>query len=51
LLVGTGKDKGFQAIGALLPILHEGAVGQIASALLFLALAAVLARQAQKRIM
>jgi putative OPT family oligopeptide transporter len=51
LLVGTGKDKAFQAVGTLLPILHQGAIGQIASALLFFALAVVLARQAQKRVM
>jgi len=51
VLVGTGKDKAFQAVGSLLPVLHEGATGQIASALLFLGLAVVLARQAQKKIM
>src|SRR5438445_2602587 len=51
VLVGTGKDKAFQAVGNLLPVLHEGAAGQIASALLFLGLAVVLARQTQKKIM
>ena len=51
VLVGTGKDQAFQTVGALLPFLHDGVVGQIASALLFLGLAAILARQAQKKIM
>src|SRR5438067_6846133 len=51
VLVGTGKDKAFQAVGTLLTVLHEGVTGQIASALLFLGLAVVLARQAQKKIM
>ena len=50
VLVGTGHIAGPQAIGNLLPFLHEGIAGQIASALLFLALAILLARQGQKKI-
>jgi putative OPT family oligopeptide transporter len=51
VLVGTGYISGPQAIGNLVPFLHEGTIGYIASALLFLALAAVLARNAQKKVM
>ena len=40
-----------QAIGNLFPFLHEGTSGYIASALLFIALAVVLARSAQKKVM
>src|SRR5205823_9168514 len=39
VLVGTGKDKAFQTVGNMLPILHDGAAGQIASVLLFAGLA------------
>ena len=35
----------------MLPFLHEGTSGYIASALLFLALAVVLSRAAQKKVM
>jgi len=51
VLVGTGKDKAFQTVGSVLPLLHDGITGQIASALLFLGLAVLLARQAQKKVM
>src|SRR5262245_43781877 len=51
VLVGTGNIAGPQSIGALLPFLHEGTSGYIASALLFIALGAILARQAQKKVM
>jgi hypothetical protein len=51
VLVGTGHIAGPQSIGNLVPFLHDGATGYIASALLFLALAAVLARNAQKKVM
>jgi hypothetical protein len=51
VLVGTGNIAMPQAIGNLVPFLHEGTAGYIASALLFLALAAVLARSAQKKVM
>ena len=48
VLVGTGKIAVPQVIGNMLPFLHEGTSGYIASALLFIALAVVLARAAQK---
>jgi putative OPT family oligopeptide transporter len=51
VLVGTGKIGIPEAIGNALPFLHEGTSGYIASALLFLALAAVLSRAAQKKVM
>ena len=50
VLVGTGNINAPQALGALLPFLHTGLSGQIASALLFLALAIILARQAQQKV-
>jgi hypothetical protein len=40
-----------QAIGNALPFLHDGTSGYIASAILFFALAVVLARAAQKKVM
>ena len=40
-----------QAVGNWLPFLHEGTTGYIAGALLFLALATILARNAQKKVM
>jgi putative OPT family oligopeptide transporter len=51
ILVGTGNIAGPQSIGAMLPFLHDGTSGYIASALLFVALGAILARQAQKNVM
>jgi putative OPT family oligopeptide transporter len=51
VLVGTGNIALPQTLGNLVPFLHDGVSGQIASALLFFALAVVLARQAQKKIM
>ncbi len=51
ILVGTKKIAGPQAIGNFLPFLHDGVSGWIAGAILFFGLAAVLARQAQKRVM
>jgi putative OPT family oligopeptide transporter len=51
ILVGTGNIAGPQAIGNMLPFLHEGTSGYIASMLLFAALAVILARQAQKKVM
>jgi putative OPT family oligopeptide transporter len=51
VLVGTNTIDPFQKVGNLLPALHgAGAVGQIAGALLFLALAMVTARAAQKKL-
>ncbi len=51
VLVGTGNIAGPQSIGNLVPFLHEGRSGYIAGVLLFLALAGILARQAQKKVM
>jgi putative OPT family oligopeptide transporter len=51
ILVGTGNIAGPQSIGAMLPFLHDGMSGYIASALLFVALGVILARQAQKNVM
>jgi putative OPT family oligopeptide transporter len=51
ILVGTGNIAGPQSIGAMLPFLHDGTSGYIASALLFVALGVILARQAQKNVM
>jgi len=51
VLVGTGKIAVPEAIGNALPFLHDGASGYVASALLFIALAVVLARAAQKKVM
>jgi putative OPT family oligopeptide transporter len=51
VLVGTGRIGTFQAIGNAMPFLHDGTSGYIASALLFLALAGVLAQSAQKKVM
>ncbi|HVZ21061.1 MAG TPA: oligopeptide transporter, OPT family [Vicinamibacterales bacterium] len=45
----VGLDR-FQAIGNAIPFLHEGTSGYVASALLFLALAVILARAAQKKL-
>ena len=51
VLVGTETIGPFQAIGNLVPWLHdEGAVAQIGSALLFFALAVVTVRAARKRL-
>jgi uncharacterized oligopeptide transporter (OPT) family protein len=51
VLVGTGHIEGPQSIGNILAFLHEGTSGYIASALLFLGLAVVLARAGQKKVM
>jgi len=51
VLVGTGNIQLPEAIGNALPFLHDGTSGNIASALLFFALAVVLARAAQKKVM
>jgi putative OPT family oligopeptide transporter len=51
VLVGTGNIAMPQAIGNMLPFLHDGTTGYIASALLFVALAIVLARAGQKKVM
>ena len=51
VLVGTKRISGPQALGNMLPFLHDGLSGYIASAILFVVLAGVLARQAQKKVM
>ena len=51
VLVGTGYIAPFQSIGNFIPALHEEtAVGQIASALLFLALAVIVSRMAMRKV-
>ena len=51
VLVGVGWLPAFTAIGGALPLLHGGgAMGQFFGALLFCALAVVLARFAQRRL-
>ena len=51
VLVGTGHIEGPQALGSVLPFLHEGTAGYFASAVLFAALGVVLYRAAQKKVM
>jgi len=51
VLVGTGHIAGPQGVGAIVPFLHDGITGYIASALLFIGLALVLARAAQRKVM
>ena len=51
MLVGSGRIGAFEAIGNAVPFLHDGTSGYVASALLFLGLAAILARNAQKKVM
>jgi putative OPT family oligopeptide transporter len=50
ILVGTGRIGLPQALGNALPFLHSGASGWVAGALLFFALALILARNAQKKV-
>jgi putative OPT family oligopeptide transporter len=50
VLVGTNTIGPPQALGSLLPWFHMGVSGQMASALLFVALGVVLARAAQKNL-
>ena len=50
VLVGTGHIATPQAIGNMMPFLHDGVTGLVASSLLFVGLAAVLARQGRKKI-
>jgi uncharacterized oligopeptide transporter (OPT) family protein len=51
VLVGTGRVAVPESIGNLVPFMHTGTSGYVASALLFIALAVVLARAAQKKVM
>jgi uncharacterized oligopeptide transporter (OPT) family protein len=51
ILVGTGTIEPFQRVGNLVPFLHqEGVAGKLGTALLFLALAIIVARAARKKI-
>jgi len=51
ILVGTGNIAMFQGVGEMLPALHsDGVSGQIATALLFLTLAIVVARTAMRKV-
>jgi putative OPT family oligopeptide transporter len=51
ILVGTGTIAPFQSVGNVLPFLHQpGLAGQVGTALLFFALAVIVARAAQKRL-
>ena len=51
ILVGTGTITPFQSIGNMVPFLHsDGVSGHIATALLFLALAVVVARTAMRKV-
>jgi uncharacterized oligopeptide transporter (OPT) family protein len=51
VLVGTGTVAPLQAIGDVVPFLHsDGVSGQIATALLFLALAVITARTAMRKV-
>jgi len=49
--VGSGNISIPQSIGNALPFLHDGTSGYMASALLFIALAVILSRAAQKKVM
>jgi uncharacterized oligopeptide transporter (OPT) family protein len=51
ILVGTGNIDMFLAVGKVTPFLHsDGVSGQVATALLFLALAIVTARTAMRKV-
>jgi putative OPT family oligopeptide transporter len=51
ILVGTGKIQMFEAVGNILPAFHEEhLVGLIASGLLFLALAVIVARMGMRKV-
>jgi putative OPT family oligopeptide transporter len=51
ILVGTGNIAVFQSVGDVVPAFHsDGVPGQIATALLFLALAIVVARTAMRKV-
>lgn len=50
LLVGIKKIDLFQTVGNAVPFLHQGTTGYIATVLLFVALAVILARAAQRKL-
>jgi hypothetical protein len=51
ILFGRNLIGEAESVTGLVPFLHEGSSGMVAGALLFVALAVVLARAAQKKIM
>ena len=51
MLFGRNIIEEAEGVQGIVPFLHEGTSGTIAGALLFLALALVLARAAQRKIM
>jgi putative OPT family oligopeptide transporter len=51
VLVGTGNIALPQSVGNLVPFLHGGTSGYVASALLFIGLGVILARFAQKKVL
>ena len=51
VLYGSKLIEDAEGVTGLIPAIHEGTLGMIAGTLLFLALAAVLARSAQKKVM
>jgi putative OPT family oligopeptide transporter len=51
ILYGRNMISDAEGVQGIVPFLHEGTTGMIAGAALFLALAAILARQAQKKVM
>jgi putative OPT family oligopeptide transporter len=51
ILYGRNIISDAEGVQGVVPFIHEGTAGMIAGGLLFLALAAILARQAQKKIM
>jgi putative OPT family oligopeptide transporter len=51
VLYGSKLIEDAEGVTGLVPAIHEGTVGMIAGGLLFLALAAILARAAQKKVM
>ena len=51
VLVGTGNVALPQSLGNLVPFLHDGTSGYVASALLFIGLGVILARFARKNVM
>jgi len=51
VLFGRNLIGEADAVTGLIPAIHEGSAGMIAGGLLFLALAVVLAKAAQKKVM
>ena len=51
VLYGSKLIEDAEGVTGVIPAIHEGTLGMIAGGLLFLALAAVLAKAAQKKVM